>query len=54
MEIFLLKFVTAAVFSSLCAFAYLRLARNRKDVRRESLLVLGTLMVFSVLRLATV
>ncbi len=50
MEI-LTKLAIAAAFSGLCAFAYLRLARNRKNVKRESLMVLGSLMLFSFLRL---
>ncbi len=48
---FLIKLAIAAAFSGACAYAYLRLARNRKNVKRESYLVLGSLFVFSFLRL---
>lgn len=47
----LMKLGIAAAFSGTCAFAYLRLARNRPNVKRESLMVLGSLMLFSFLRL---
>ncbi len=50
MEI-LAKLGIAAAFSGACAYAYLRLARRRKDVKRESLLVMGSLMLFIFLRL---
>jgi|688.fasta_scaffold2329789_1 hypothetical protein len=50
MEIFT-KLAIAAAFSGACAFAYLRLARNRKNVKREAVMVLGSLMLFSFLRL---
>jgi H+/Cl- antiporter ClcA len=50
----LLKAALAGVFSGACAYAYLRLARKRKDVRRESLLVFGALMLFTFVRLLAI
>lgn len=48
---FLIKIALAVVFSGVCAYAYLRLARNRRNVRREALMVLGALFVFTAIRL---
>ncbi len=47
------KIALALLFSGSCAYAYLKLAKRRKDVRRESLMVFGALFLFSVLRLLT-
>ena len=49
----LVKLGLAVAFSGACAYAYLRLARKRKAVRREALLILATLFLFSFLRLLT-
>ena len=48
------KITLAAGFSGACAYAYLRLARNRRSVRREALLVLATLFIFTALRLLAI
>ncbi len=50
----MVKLALAAGFSGACAYAYLRLARNRRNVRRESLLVLAALFVFTTLRLLAI
>lgn len=47
----LLKIVLAALFASACAYAYLRLARRRENVRKHAILIFGALFVFSFLRL---
>lgn len=47
----LVKLALAAAFAGGCAYAYLKLARKRRDVRRESLLVFGTLLLFTFVRL---
>jgi hypothetical protein len=51
---FIVKIALAAAFSGACAYAYLRLARNRCNVRRESLMVLATLFAFTTLRLLAI
>lgn len=50
MEI-LIDLAIAAAFSGVCAYVYLRLARGRKNVKRESRLVFGSLMLFTFIRL---
>src|SRR5690606_17280038 len=50
----LAKLALAAAFAGGCAYAYLKLARKRKDVRRESLLVFGALFLFTVVRLLAI
>ncbi len=52
-SVLVVKIALALLFSGACAFAYLKLAKRRKNVRRESLMVLGALFVFSLLRLLT-
>ena len=49
----LLKLSLALVFAGVCAYAYLRLAKKRRNVRRESLLIFGSLFLFSFVRLIT-
>ena len=50
----IIKLALAGIFSGMCAYAYLRLARNRRNVKREALLVLGSLFLFTVIRLLAI
>lgn len=49
----LLKVLLAVAFAGVCAYAYLRLAKKRRNVRRESLLIFASLFLFSFVRLMT-
>ncbi|MFN3888911.1 MAG: hypothetical protein ACK4MV_00835 [Beijerinckiaceae bacterium] len=40
-------------FAGVCALAYLKLAKGRRNVRRESLLIFAVLLVFTLARLLT-
>lgn len=47
----LIKIILAGLFAGACAYAYLRLARRRGNVRKHAALIFGALFLFSFLRL---
>jgi hypothetical protein len=50
---FVIKLTIALSFAGACAFAYLRLARGRANVRRESAIIFTVLLLFAAIRLMT-